>query len=65
MTPRHEVGNRDGIEYRLIQNYRGVWLAALDCDCILGPHWHELGKFHTKRAAYDRIDGNPLGTVHA
>jgi hypothetical protein len=38
----------NGTQYR-VQRQDGLWRAAVRCDCILGPHWHEADHATSER----------------
>jgi hypothetical protein len=38
----------NGTQYRVMKQ-DGLWRAAVWCDCILGPHWHEGARNASKR----------------
>lgn len=46
---------RDGIRYSIRRRAGWFLVDRLACDCILGPHSHDLGAARTLRAALDKI----------
>jgi hypothetical protein len=38
----------NGVRYQIIRVGRS-WIAEAECDCTIGPHWHERGRALTRR----------------
>jgi len=52
---RRVTGDIDGLRYKL-WGRKGAWLASVWCECVLGPHFHDLGVYYmTQRDALEVI----------
>jgi hypothetical protein len=49
---RPMIAALNGTLFRIVRHPKG-WEISRRCDCILGPHWHELGVFRLQRDALD------------